>query len=183
MGDDRRKRRPGWKAVLAFFVSCAVVYGLALKVLGDSPVAAAVGGLVWAALFVPMFLWASRRTNEKSSAKRGLGQPGDDEPTVQVQVHILLPPAEVIETVRSVANAMHRAKVVSATNTEVRIRVGASFQSWGEHLRVEVTRESDGARVRVTSRPVLRTTLFDYGKGKENVRQITDALQARAASR
>jgi hypothetical protein len=57
-------------------------------------------------------------------------------------------------------------------------RTRRSWRSWGEDVTVELTGAQTAPVARITSRPVIRTTLIDYGKGRRNVKQVAAALQA-----
>lgn len=52
-----------------------------------------------------------------------------------------------------------------------------SWRSFGEDVAVTVTGDPSAPVARITSRPVVRTTLIDYGKGRGNVQRVADALR------
>ncbi len=63
-----------------------------------------------------------------------------------------------------------------------RIRVTAvthrTWKSWGETLVAEVAELSGGSsHVRIESRPLVATTLLDYGKNRENVERCVAELR------
>lgn len=162
--------------VLFFFLGAAFLYGGTSWILGDpSFTRAAIGGLIWAALFVPMFLWAIRRLDQFTRAKRGVAGSGGG-PVVTRRVNVGWSSDDVFDAVQSATESLPRARLVSAEKDELSIRVGMSFRSWGERLHVLLRPSEDGTLVCVTSRPLLGSTLFDYGKGEENVQHIIDCL-------
>lgn len=61
----------------------------------------------------------------------------------------------------------------------LRARTGTSWASWGETVTVELHPAPDGRTTEVVlqSRPVMRATLVDYGKGRSNVNHLARALE------
>lgn len=56
---------------------------------------------------------------------------------------------------------------------------GLTLWSWGENIVLEVGQNgASGARVTLKSTSKLRTTLFDWGKNKRNLRKILSYLHA-----
>lgn len=51
-----------------------------------------------------------------------------------------------------------------------------SMRSWGEYIRVTITQEVLGSRIQAESRAYLETTLFDYGKNRENLEALFKPL-------
>ena len=86
---------------------------------------------------------------------------------------------EVYETAINVLPTLPKTKVKSADQSNGRIiaKKGMSLRSWGEEVVVEVWEVSPKmAGVRVTSR--VNAQLMDWGKNKQNVAEILDALAA-----
>jgi hypothetical protein len=61
----------------------------------------------------------------------------------------------------------------------LRARTGTTWASWGENVTVELHPALDGRSTEVVlqSRPVMRATLVDYGKGRSNVNHLARALE------
>lgn len=55
-------------------------------------------------------------------------------------------------------------------------RTGTTWRSFGEHVTVQLTGHPAAPMAEITSRPVVRTTLIDYGKGRRNVDQVAAGL-------
>ena len=53
-----------------------------------------------------------------------------------------------------------------------------TWRSFGEDVTVHVTGDPNAPVAHITSRPVVRTTLIDYGKGRRNVEQLAAALES-----
>ncbi|WP_324276269.1 hypothetical protein [Blastococcus brunescens] len=58
-----------------------------------------------------------------------------------------------------------------------RARTRWSWKSFGEEVTVQLTGDPSAPRVVVSSRPVIATTVVDYGKGRSNVAEVADALR------
>jgi hypothetical protein len=53
---------------------------------------------------------------------------------------------------------------------------GISLRSWGESIKITITEEKIGSRIQAESKPKMETTLFDYGRNKENLEAIFNPL-------
>ncbi len=53
---------------------------------------------------------------------------------------------------------------------------GISLRSWGESIKIMITEEKIGSRIQAESKPKMETTLFDYGKNKENLEALFNPL-------
>ncbi len=59
---------------------------------------------------------------------------------------------------------------------ELRGENGISLRSWGESIKITITEEKIGSRIQAESKPKMETTLFDYGKNKENLEALFNPL-------
>jgi len=66
------------------------------------------------------------------------------------------------------------------SNGTIEAKKGASFRSWGEHIKISVTPSDGGAQVHVESH--VKYQVVDYGKNKENVQKILTELDSRVLS-
>lgn len=58
------------------------------------------------------------------------------------------------------------------------IKSGMTWKSWGEVIKIILSfNRGDDFEYQVSSRPKLKTTLFDYGKNLENVNRIENVLK------
>jgi hypothetical protein len=56
------------------------------------------------------------------------------------------------------------------TKSEIKAVSGMTWKSWGEALTVRLSgAANDKVRIEISSSPKLKTTLVDFGKGRENV--------------
>ena len=64
-------------------------------------------------------------------------------------------------------NLIKRSKIQNEDRTHGKIaaRVSITWKTWGDVISFDVRRiDDDRTQIEVSSRPVVRTTLFDYGK-------------------
>jgi hypothetical protein len=62
----------------------------------------------------------------------------------------------------------------------IEAKKGASFRSWGEHIKISITLSDGGSKVHVESHEKYQ--VVDYGKNKENVQRILTELDNRLLS-
>jgi hypothetical protein len=80
-----------------------------------------------------------------------------------------------------VRRGVQAAKVNEAdeSSRSVELKVGISFKSWGERVRIELAPEGESStRAKVSSKPSLGTTMVDYGKNQDNVNRVVAWLQS-----
>ena len=58
-----------------------------------------------------------------------------------------------------------------------RARTRWSWKSWGEEVTVQLSGDGAALEAVVSSRPVVGTTVVDYGKGRSNVAAVAEALR------
>ncbi len=64
------------------------------------------------------------------------------------------------------------------TDEGLELTSGLSIWSYGEKIRIKpVASEGNKQKYEVSSRPLLKTTLIDYGKNLENVKKIEDIIK------
>ncbi|WP_273130964.1 hypothetical protein [Bacillus weihaiensis] len=75
---------------------------------------------------------------------------------------------------------LHKAKV-KEENLEkgfILVRTGINIRTWGEVIKVTVTSiENERTLVTIESKPIVITTMVDYGKNLENVKIISEYLE------
>ncbi|WP_420126692.1 hypothetical protein [Longimicrobium sp.] len=128
----------------------------------------------------------SRWAMKRRGIERGKGGTGVD---VSDGVLLPLPPQQALERCRAALAANRGLKEVrvdparGAAYAHGRL----SWASFGEKIECRVAAVEDGSWVTIRSRPVLSTTVVDYGKNRENVQRIRtlllDGAPALAASR
>lgn len=76
--------------------------------------------------------------------------------------------------------SIKRAKV-SQENMDLGIieaKTGVNLSTWGDKIEFKVEKLSEEkSKVFVQSKPLVPTTLFDYGKNSRNIRSITDYIE------
>lgn len=60
----------------------------------------------------------------------------------------------------------------------IRIKTGMTWKSFGENILITVSSDvKEECKVSVSSKPIIKTTLVDYGKGIENVRLLIEEIK------
>ncbi|WP_237768027.1 hypothetical protein [Serinicoccus sp. CNJ-927] len=73
-----------WKAAAVFFFLAAALYAAGMLMFGEPLLLSILGGVVWAAFFVPAMLWLGMKMNQRMMARRPgaagsrVHEPGDD---------------------------------------------------------------------------------------------------------
>lgn len=75
-----------------------------------------------------------------------------------------------------------RIRVKSQTVTETPFTIllygehSVSFRSWGEMIRITITKNGNGSKVKAESEAKVSTSIFDYGQNKENLEILLNQL-------
>jgi len=69
-----------------------------------------------------------------------------------------------------------RPQSIEINGSRITASTGITWQSFGETISLDCLPMATGSSVRITSRPKVVTTMFDGGKGRENVELIAKAL-------
>ena len=170
------------------FAFCGLTFGLIqggiAAIEGQSPRNALLVGL-GAALFFGLLMAASLTTLSWWRMKRSGIDPHTAKAGVDVRERITVPltPDQAFALCRSAVQQVPKATVVQvdAASATLKARVGMTWASFGERIECQVTPAEGAAEVSIRSRPVLRTTIADYGKNRENVERIRTFLARRAS--
>lgn len=102
----------------------------------------------------------------------------------QVQVLTLKQPFdEAFETCLSSIAILKKGKVTQQDRElgVIHAKTGTTWKSFGEKLMLTVSPDGDeSCKVSISSKPLVGTTLVDYGKNIENIRSIVEALGKQA---
>ncbi len=68
-------------------------------------------------------------------------------------------------------------KLQNQAKSEIKATTGITWKSWGEVLSLHLIHiGNQKVKIEISSFPKLRTTIVDYGKGRENVQKIANLL-------
>ncbi|MGH3988213.1 MAG: hypothetical protein ACRDTZ_12970 [Pseudonocardiaceae bacterium] len=87
-------------------------------------------------------------------------------------VVVPVPLVEVNRTILRTVSDHDQARILRSDDRRLLIGMRPTMKSWGEFVTVEMREEPAGTHLTVTSWPVLRTTLFDWGKNSANIRWL-----------
>jgi uncharacterized protein (DUF1499 family) len=161
------------------FCVCGTLFG-ALQALLAAVQGASAGETVFiglsAGLFFGLFLAAFITAAHHWRLKKTGMNPATTNTRVDVQERITLPlPSDqALALCQSAVTQVPKATVVQvdAASATLEARVGMTWASFGERIELSVTPAGGATEVSIRSRPVLRTTIADYGKNRENVERI-----------
>ena len=84
------------------------------------------------------------------------------------------PSDRIVAALRGLPAEIHEA---DATAGRYRARTRWSWKSFGEEVSVQLSGDPSAPLAVISSRPVVPTTVVDYGKGRSNVAAVADALR------
>ena len=84
-------------------------------------------------------------------------------------------PDRILAALRGLPAEIREADVAAG---RYRARTTTTWKSFGEEVSVQLTGDPAAPEAFVSSRPVVATTLVDYGKGRANVAAVARALEA-----
>src|SRR5260221_4650448 len=85
-------------------------------------------------------------------------------------------PADAVRAAALMAIERMEFKVKKNSNKEIEASSGFSLVSWGETLRVEISRVGTETRVTVACEPSAQA--FDWGKSEDNVKTFLEHLDS-----
>jgi hypothetical protein len=146
-----------------------IVMGIMHFIVNQQLVSAVIMGLLYGLFFgvgiVLMSWWSEKRLN-------GLGfSTTNMNPIQQREIYINQPLAQAIEESRDALLIIPKLHILSVDTADrlILAKVGITWSSWGESVTVSFMPRGNGTSACICSRPRLRFTLVDYGKGVENV--------------
>lgn len=169
------------------FFFCGVTFGLLQGIVaaldGQSAGAALAFGL-GAGLFFGLLMAASLTAVSWWRLKSRGVDPNTAGAGVDVRERITVPLTsdQALALCQSAVKQVPKATVVQvdAASATLEARVGMTWASFGERIEFSVTPAGGATEVSIRSHPVLRTTIADYGKNRENVERIRTFLARRS---
>jgi len=136
-----------------------------------------VSGTACSVLFCGFMILTMQRINKKYLTDAA-GDAEDVFGTVEAHaaVHSAKSCMEIRKTLTDFAK-VHAWSIAVCGDYEIHIRTRASFRSWGERIVILASETDDGTtELCVSSRPKVRTALFDFGVNKANIEMIKTAV-------
>ena len=102
----------------------------------------------------------------------------DDEilkPTQSSELDSALSPNQLVERLKS--NRAYRSARIKIEDERVELRTGFSWKSFGERITINFRELSGGKyHYKILSRPILKTTLVDYGRSVGHIQRLREIL-------
>lgn len=164
---------------LKLFLRTALPYGAAMGVifgLQHGWRAGLIGGVI-AGLFFGVFMALILGTmHRRAMRKLKSGEDGGPRQSKTVPLYYGNERERALEKAIAALKAMG-ARIEQHTPWDVRAVTKGSWKSFGEIVTVSVPRDNETVAV-IASVPKLATTIVDYGKGRQNVERIAQAVAA-----
>lgn len=171
------------KRIALFFLVAATVFGLPMGWLYDgnvsqSVVAGITSGILYGGILTLVFFFMEKRYVKKLGFVEGQTKVYH---STQLQANCsyddafqaCLDSLKTFEDYSVLISDKNKGNIVIAT--------GVTWKSWGEQIEFEVTQEISGlVSITISSKPRVKTTIFDYGKNASNIAAITNALKETA---
>ncbi|MCT2534823.1 hypothetical protein NC661_04210 [Aquibacillus koreensis] len=164
------------KKMLILFVATSIPFGLIMGLLFRDLTLGVMAGLGYG-LFMTLILGSLQLIlGAKLGAKLGTSVKQKNE------MELPLPLKEAILSCRNSVIAIHGAKIEQQDYTNgtgiIHVKTKVNIRTWGEKITFRVQKVSDEVtKVWVESKPVIPTTLLEYGKSLKNINAITSYLE------
>lgn len=125
--------------------------------------------------FMGLFFTMTQVRGARKVVNRALNR--EDLNTVQeTTIHSELSPSQLQDKINA-AKLFGKRQFVNRDG-KLRLDTSMSFKSWGEHVSISWIPAQDGFEYTIKSKPLLVTTISDWGVGLNNVSRILKVIQA-----
>ena len=160
------------KIVLAFFAS-AILFGISRFLMGSDLTESMIIGLIFGTIMV-VTLGIANFVSVKSR-----GGSASTSVVQESEVDLNLTMEDAFEYCKVATSTIKGTKVTfeDFNRGVIRAKTPLNISTWGDVIEFELYKVSEETTmVRVKSKPVLATTIIDYGKNLENINKITRFL-------
>ena len=167
------------RTVLHVFVATGVPFGVISGVVAGfvmgsvtAGLAAGVGSGLFFGAFMALVLGSIDAVTDRApqTARRG--------PRQELRVTVRGGPDLQDRIVAALGALPANIREVDVAAGRYRVRTATTWKSFGEEVSVQLTGDPAAPEAVVSSRPVIATTVVDYGKGRSNVAAVSEALRA-----
>ena len=174
------RTQPTWSMLLKIFLMGGGVFAvfMALFSTASSDGSYLLSALIKGSVFGAVMALLMGGSHVVSSKRKGFA--GPIAPIQAAAVTIPESSTQAVEVIRrSLVRIGARETACSGVEHPVLLaRVPVSWRSWGEEMRFECHPNVDAStEIQVSSRPSLRTTVIDWGKGLQNVKRFHNAVR------
>lgn len=172
------------KQKIALFLSTSMPYGIIMGIiLGKSLLSGLISGLIAGLLFGFILTWILWLIQRHYLKKAGL-----DKKKIRTSYLVELRAEgskdEVFNMCLGTISRIHKGSIEQCDRQRgiIAAKAGLNWRTWGDRIRFEIEEIRDNqCRIQTTSRPIVPTTLIDYGKNAENIKTIMDDLRTKTA--
>ena len=126
-------------------------------------------------LFMAIFL---TYLHKRELRKRGISEFTDKNLDVHQLTEIIsdLSMNELINKLKKDNN--FKSMTIKKVDNGIILKSGIKLTSWGEKIQITESKNENGNRIlKISSKPILKLTLVDFGQNKENVDRITKLIK------
>jgi hypothetical protein len=133
----------------------------------------AIAGLLFGSIMASLTYLADKNIN-----KRGVFNLSNQVNTVQSLIISL--PFDVVDTaLEDAVLCVPNAKITTFNYGYVKAKTGFTWKSFGEEIIVVLEKSDASTIIKINSKPLVKTTIVDYGKNSENVQKIHTFIMQR----
>lgn len=122
-----------------------------------------------------LFFTITQVNGARKAVNRALNR--EDLNTIQeTTVHSELSPSQLQDKIND-AKLFGKRQLVNREG-KLRLDTSMSLKSWGEHISISWTPAGKGYEYTIKSKPILVTTISDWGVGLKNVSRILEVIRA-----
>jgi hypothetical protein len=138
-------------------------------------IAGAISGVVAGLLFGGAMAGITYFADKKMEKK---GVVNESVSVNQTQSLIISLPFETVEPViQEAVLSVPKAKIKSISHSSVEAKTGFTWKSFGEDIVVSLERKDSSTIAKINSKSSVKTTMVDYGKNLENVKNISSFIK------
>lgn len=164
------------KQKIKLFLSLSVLFGCFMGVLLHDVIHGVIQGISFG-LILTVILSIYQRINIK---KLGLPK-GEAKVDTSVELEIEGTKREIFEICEYSVKNIVNCKIKESNFQEgiIKVRAGMTWLTWGDVMLFKLEQVQDNKfRILVRSRPLIKTTIIDFGKNQDNINRIIKYIKA-----
>jgi len=162
------------KQKIYLFLSTSIPYGIAMGLFLSDDFASflrngVLGGIIFGLLMTVLLLFIQRKNIDKQGYK------GDPKVSVTAEIKIEGTKQEIFQMCQNSLGTIVKCtiEVSDIQNGVLKAKAGKTWLTWGDFITFKLEQLQENTyKLLITSRPIVKTTIIDYGKNQDNVNRI-----------
>ncbi|MEB1808867.1 MAG: hypothetical protein LPK26_16525 [Bacillaceae bacterium] len=162
------------KKILMIFLATSITFGLTMFI-NDSDVSTSITSGLAFGIFMTVILGAMNYLLVKR-----VGGKAESSVKQETEIELYLPYKDSFELCKNSLSSINGTKITHEDVEKgiIQAKTGVNIQTWGDKLEFHIQKvDEEVSKVWVQSRPIVPTTLIDYGKNLNNIKRITNHLE------